>query len=156
MTLEIFLWQVNFCTSGNFFKGSTFPVAPFRLVQFMVFKTLRAQFSVSSRPPPSSFNIPENVKTKILMLQNLCCLRPDCVNRRCIQNFFLDCMGLFFHSETVTVIVRSCVPETEKAIKVLILKMQKLYLDHLLLQLRFQWPLTSFLTLQCLQGVSQR
>ena len=50
-----------------------FSFVPFRLVQFMEFKTLRAQFSVSFRPPPNSFNITENVETKILMLHNKSC-----------------------------------------------------------------------------------
>ena len=62
ITYEIFLWNVNFSSSRNFLEGSTFPVVPFLLVQFIDFKTLRAQFSVNSRPPPNSFNKPKMQK----------------------------------------------------------------------------------------------
>ena len=116
MTLEFFLWKVNFISSRNFLEGYTFPIVPFSLVQFMDFKILRAQFSVSSRSPLNSFNIPKNIKTKILMLHQKSCSQPNCL-----------------------------LSETEKTIKVLISKIQKLYLDHLLLQLRFQWRLTFLL-----------
>ena len=70
MILEIFLWEVDFSSSRNWLEGSIFLDIPFRLVQFMDFKTLRAQFSAGSRPLPNWFNIPENVKTKILMLHS--------------------------------------------------------------------------------------
>ena len=56
ITFQIFLWNVIFSPSRNFLEGSTFPVVPFLLVQFIDFKTSRAQFSVNSRPPPNSFN----------------------------------------------------------------------------------------------------
>ena len=65
ITYEIFLWNVNFSSSRNFLEGSTFPVVPFLLVQFIDFKTLRAQFSVNSRPPPNSFN-----KSKMEKIEN--------------------------------------------------------------------------------------
>ena len=65
ITFEIFLWKVNFSSSRNFLEGSTFPVVPFLLVQFIDFKTLRAQFSVNSRPPPNSFN-----KSKMEKIEN--------------------------------------------------------------------------------------
>ena len=122
MTLKIFIWKVNFSSSRNFLKGSTFPAIPFHLVQFMDFKTLRAQFSVSSRLPPNSFNISENIKTKILMLHNVSCWQPNCIYRHCIDNFFLDCKRILFILKQWN--VRSCVPKTEKTIKVLISKMQ--------------------------------
>ena len=70
MTLKIFLWKVYFSFSRNFLEVSTFPVIPFRFVQFMDFKTILVKFSVSSRPPPNPFEITENVKTKMLMLYN--------------------------------------------------------------------------------------
>ena len=46
----------NFSSLWNFLGGSTFSVVPFLLVQFIDFKTIRAQFFVHSRPPPNSFN----------------------------------------------------------------------------------------------------
>ena len=59
-TGKVFFWKVNFSYFKNFLEGSTFLVVPFRLVQFMDFKKLQAQFCVSSRPPRNPFNIPEN------------------------------------------------------------------------------------------------
>ena len=66
VTREIFLRKVNFPFSRNFLQGSTFLVVLFCLVQFMDFRTIRAQLSVSSRSPPNFLNLPENVKTKNL------------------------------------------------------------------------------------------
>ena len=81
-------------------EGSTFLVAPFPLVQFMDFKERQAQFSVSSRPPPNSFNIPENknqnhnAAQQKLLTTYLCLLSL-------YRGLFFGLQENFFHSETM-------------------------------------------------------
>ena len=53
IAFEIFLWKTFFLFLKKHFKGSTFPVVPFLLVQLKDFKTLRSQFPVNPRPPPN-------------------------------------------------------------------------------------------------------
>ena len=54
IVIQFNVW--NFSFLWNFLEGSTFSVVPFLLVQFKDFKTIRAQLSVHSRPPPNFFN----------------------------------------------------------------------------------------------------